>query len=127
MYDTGKVLLGIVIFVALAASPLWYNAIVGTSMEAPELKLPTNSQQCIEATDYMRANHMDMLNVWRDQVVREGQRVYVASNGERHVMSLTKTCLGCHSNKAEFCDRCHNYMEVSPFCWDCHVDPKEVQ
>jgi hypothetical protein len=127
MYDTGKVLLGIVIFVALVASPLWYNALFGTSMEAPELKLPADSQMCIEATDYMRANHMEMLNEWRDQVVREGQRVYVANNGDRYVKSLTNTCLGCHTNKAEFCDACHNYMAVSPYCWDCHVDPKEVQ
>jgi hypothetical protein len=40
-------------------------------------------------------------------------------------MSLTGTCLtGCHTNKAEFCDRCHNYAAVSVYCWDCHVDPK---
>ena len=38
-------------------------------------------------------------------------------------MSLTNTCLGCHSNKAQFCDQCHNYLEVTPYCWDCHVDP----
>ena len=37
------------------------------------------------------------------------------------------TCLECHSNKAEFCDACHNYLAVSPFCWDCHVESKEVQ
>jgi hypothetical protein len=41
-------------------------------------------------------------------------------------MSLSNTCLDCHSNKAEFCDRCHNYASVSPYCWDCHIDnPKE--
>ena len=29
-------------------------------------------------------------------------------------MSLTRTCMDCHSNKAEFCDRCHNYLAVRP-------------
>ena len=28
-------------------------------------------------------------------------------------MSLSNTCLDCHSNKAEFCDRCHNYASVT--------------
>ncbi len=38
---------------------------------------------------------------------------------------LTGTCLtGCHTNKADFCDRCHNYAGVSVYCWECHVDPK---
>jgi len=127
MYDTAKVLAGLVVFVALAAAPLWYNALSDRSMEAPELKLPADFQQCVEATEYMRANHMDLLNTWRDEVVREGQRVYVATDGERYVMSLTNTCLECHSNKTEFCDACHDYLAVDPYCWDCHVESKEVQ
>ncbi len=39
-------------------------------------------------------------------------------------MSLTLTCLECHSNKDKFCDRCHDYLRVSPGCWDCHNVPK---
>jgi len=38
-------------------------------------------------------------------------------------MSLSNTCLSCHTNKAEFCDKCHGYASVDPYCWDCHVDP----
>jgi len=30
----------------------------------------------------------------------------------------------CHTDKAKFCDRCHNYVGVTPNCWDCHVEPK---
>jgi hypothetical protein len=42
-------------------------------------------------------------------------------------MSLTNTCITqCHSNKAKFCDRCHDYMNVQPWCWDCHNFPKEA-
>jgi hypothetical protein len=40
-------------------------------------------------------------------------------------MSLTNTCLDCHPNKDTFCDRCHNYMAVSPYCWDCHIVPEQ--
>ena len=29
-------------------------------------------------------------------------------------MSLSNTCLDCHSNKAEFCDNCHTYASVKP-------------
>ena len=40
-------------------------------------------------------------------------------------ISLAGTCMKCHSNKAEFCDRCHDYAGVSPDCWSCHVAPQE--
>jgi hypothetical protein len=33
--------------------------------------------------------------------------------------------MDCHSNKSKFCDQCHNYVDVDPFCWDCHIEPKE--
>ena len=41
------------------------------------------------------------------------------------MMSLTEHLPeACHANKAEFCDRCHNYAAVKPYCWDCHIDTK---
>jgi hypothetical protein len=49
----------------------------------------------------------------------------VAENGKQYNMSLTNECLRCHTDKAKFCDQCHNYMGVNPFCWDCHTYPKE--
>ncbi len=126
MYDAGKIIVGLVVFVILATSPLWLNQILGGSPEAPEVQLPTNgSTECVESTEYMKSNHMDLLNQWRDEVVRTGNRDYVSSsNGKTFDMSLSRTCLDCHSNKAEFCDACHTYLAVSPYCWDCHVEPK---
>ncbi len=126
MYDAGKIIVGLVVFVILATSPLWLNALMGGSPEVPELKLPTNgSTECVESTDYMRAEHMDLLNQWRDNVVRKGERDYVSTTSEKvYDMSLSRTCMDCHSNKAEFCDACHTYLAVSPYCWDCHVEPK---
>ena len=72
----------------------------------------------------MRKSHVDLLNRWKDSVVRDGHLRYVASDGTEYTMSLTLTCMECHSNKAAFCDRCHDYMQVSPRCWDCHTFPK---
>ncbi len=71
-------------------------------------------------------NHMDLLNEWRDTVVRKGERRYVSASGRAFDMSLTRTCMSCHTSKKEFCDSCHNYLAVVPYCWDCHVEPKEV-
>jgi hypothetical protein len=126
MYDAGKIIVGLVVFVVLATSPLWFNALTEATPEAPKLTLPTNgSTECVEATVYMRASHMDLLNQWRDEVVRTGQRNYVSgSSGKVFDMSLSRTCMDCHSNKAEFCDACHTFMAVSPYCWTCHVEPK---
>jgi hypothetical protein len=75
----------------------------------------------------MRTNHTDLLNTWKEQVVRDGKRTYVSSTGKAHQMSLTNTCMECHANKAKFCDRCHDYMNVKPFCWDCHNIPTEAK
>ena len=61
---------------------------------------------------------------WRDEVVRVNQRTFEAPDGREWEKSLTRTCLACHAEKAEFCDKCHDYLGVQPYCWDCHVDPK---
>ena len=60
----------------------------------------------------------------RDEAVRSNERIYVTADGRRYDKSLTRTCLGCHQNKANSCDRCHDYLDVKPYCWECHVDPK---
>jgi hypothetical protein len=70
---------------------------------------------------------MDLLMDWRDEVVRRGNRNFVAFNGRTYTISLTGTCMGCHSSKANFCDRCHDYAGVKPYCWDCHIDPKLIR
>ena len=108
---------------------LWYNAISDGPSGPPELKPPPNgATRCVEATDYMRASHMELLDEWRDLVVRENQRSFTSTlTGATYEMSLSGTCMDCHSNKAEFCDSCHEYMAVDPYCWDCHVEPEEAR
>lgn len=128
MYNAGKIIGGLVIFGVLMTSPLWYNALTAAPTDAPKLDPPPNgSTRCVESKEYMRANHMDLLNEWRDEVVRKGERDYASTvDGRSFEMSLSRTCMDCHSNKAEFCDRCHTFLAVSPYCWDCHVEPKEA-
>jgi len=127
MYDAGKIIGGLVIFLALVTSPMWYNMASGKADFKPDPKIITTAKECVMPTDYMEAKHMDLLFEWRDEVVRQGIRTHIAPDGKEYNMSLTKTCLDCHSNKSEFCDACHNYSAVGqPNCWDCHVVPEEV-
>jgi len=127
MKDKKFIVAGVIIFIVIVAFPFWYNR--GKAAPAPEVQLTEKAKaakECVRATEYMKAEHMQLLDVWREAVVREGKRVYVSPAGKEYNMSLSNTCLDCHSNKAEFCDRCHNYASVQPYCWDCHIDnPKE--
>jgi hypothetical protein len=129
MYDAGKIVAGLAVFVVLATSPLWYNALSAAPPDRPELQLPTNnSTECVESTEYMRSNHMDLLDTWRDRVVREDIRTYTSElSGKSFNMSLSDTCIDCHNNKEQFCDACHTYSAVTPYCWDCHVIPEGGQ
>jgi hypothetical protein len=129
MYDASKIVAGLAVFVVIATSPLWYNALSTASPAAPVLQKPTNgSTECVEATDFMRANHMNLLDRWRDSVVRDDVRTYTSKlSGREYTMSLSNTCLDCHSNKQQFCDACHTYSAVDPYCWTCHVIPEEAQ
>jgi hypothetical protein len=78
---------------------------------------------------------MHLLMEWREEVVRDNRRVYTASDNRTFPMSLSGlsrtpdggSCMSCHHNKDKFCDRCHAYLAVQPYCWECHVAPKEGQ
>ena len=122
MYDSRKIIAGLVVFVILVTIPVWYNR--GKASTPPNPVLPTDYENCIEDTAYMKASHMQLLNDWRTAVVRDGDRTYTNKAGKTFKMSLTDTCLGCHSSKADFCDRCHTYVDVTPYCWECHIDQK---
>jgi len=124
MYDANKIITGLLIFLGLITFPIWYALASAKAAQVPQPAIATSEKQCIESTEYMRENHMKLLERWRESVVRDGVRVYTASDGKEYEMSLTSTCLRCHSNKAEFCDQCHNYVGVTPNCWECHNVPE---
>jgi hypothetical protein len=127
--DRKWIIVGLAIFVILVALPFWYNR--GKAAPAPELILTEKAKAakvCVRDTAYMRAEHMQLLDLWRHSVVRRAERTYVNEKGQTFNMSLSNTCLDCHANKTEFCDRCHTYASVEPYCWDCHIDnPKEKE
>ncbi|OGR31403.1 MAG: menaquinol oxidoreductase [Desulfobacca sp. RBG_16_60_12] len=136
MFDRNKVIVGVVIFLAMITIPLWHN--LGKTVAAPAPKLDTpaiqklaeKDKKCVMPKEWMRANHMQMLVDWRDNVVRTKEqnvttsrgREFVAPDGKQYLASLTNTCMECHSNKAQFCDQCHNYVAVAPNCWGCHLE-----
>lgn len=125
MKGKGRIIIGLVVLVILVTIPLWYSLVVQGSGAPPDVELPAGETQCVETKEYMAANHMQLLNDWRDAVVRNGETTYTSrASGKTYDMSLTGTCMGCHTNRETFCTRCHNYADVNPYCWDCHLEPE---
>jgi hypothetical protein len=127
MYDAGKILVGLVVFVGFATYPIWGS--FGEAVNTPQ-PVVNASGHCVESAEWMRANHMQLLDTWRHSVVRDNNRVYVSQTyGTEFDKSLSSTgkqsCMSCHPNKQEFCDSCHDYAHVKPYCWECHIEPKE--
>ena len=79
---------------------------------------------CVEDTDFMRRNHMDLLNHQRDETVIKGVRT------KQHSL---KECINCHvvkgpdavpvtvSSPQHFCRSCHDCAAVSVDCFQCHA------
>jgi len=126
------IITGLVIFALTVLSPFWFN-IITTTQAAPDPELlgkAKTQKKCVLDKYEMRANHMALLDEWRDSVVRNADRMYKAANGISFNMSLStgeNSCLGCHEDKTKFCDSCHTYASVDPYCWDCHTNPKEIE
>ncbi len=121
----GKIIAGLVIFLGLVSLPFWFN--VGGNYEQPKVELPKNAKECVAPVENMRTSHMQLLDEWRDMALREGKRTYISANGKEYTISLVNTCMQCHNSKKEFCDKCHTAAGVTPYCWDCHVPPKEAK
>ena len=125
MYDRGKVLTGLAIFVIIMTFPVWYN--LGNAQKVPNPQLPKDVKKCVGTLEYMRTSHMQVLNNWRDEVVRTENRKLVEVGGKQYTKSLQLGCMVCHPDRKKFCDECHTYAAVDPFCWDCHFQPKETK
>jgi len=127
MYDGSKIITLLIIFLVLTLFPVWHQ-MGKAAVDAPEPELTAMAKEagkCIESKDIMKTQHMKMLDQWRNDVVRDGDRYYINSEGKTYYKSLQVTCMECHSNKSKFCDQCHDYAGANPFCWDCHIEPKE--
>ena len=124
MYDGKLIIPGLIVFVALMTFPIWKN--MGNAGPVPKLEKPKGVTRCVESAQFMRTSHMKVLDDWRDEVLREGDRVPIEIEGVKYDKSLMNGCMKCHTEKKKFCDECHTYASVKPYCWDCHFLPKET-
>ncbi len=129
MYNSGKIITGLVLFLGVVTMPFWFNIGKADVKPDPSLDTPVIRQMkvkhCIESKQFMIDNHMELLNAWRNAVVRNNKTIYVSTAGQYFTMSLEDTCFHCHSNEKQFCDQCHTYANIQPYCWECHVKPVE--
>lgn len=142
--DMPMVFFGLLVFVGLMLAATVGNRVLHKFKQKPVLELPKHEKNCVRDVQFMRENHMKLLNDWRDQVVRTGVRFEqiprrddhgkVLKDGQGKIVhqkierSLTKTCLRCHDNPRAFCDRCHEYAGVTKKggllgCFSCHIQP----
>jgi len=106
------------IFLVVLACGLATAAQAGVDL--PKLS-PGKGDKCVEDTDFMRRNHMDLLKHHRDDTMRLGIRT------TKHSL---KGCVECHASektgsvaasKEDFCMACHSYASVKLDCWACHA------
>ncbi|MEW5722576.1 MAG: hypothetical protein AB1896_05690 [Thermodesulfobacteriota bacterium] len=98
MYDSGKIITGLVIALIVLLFPFWYNFLDGpfAAPKPPEPKVSEELKKttvCILPRAEMRTGHMQLLDEWRNRVVRDAQRFYVelpAPAGERPEMIFVK-------------------------------------
>lgn len=129
MYDAGKVITGLAIFLVLVTLPFWLGGFDAAKAEQPKLIVVPegiHATKCVADTEYMKLEHMELLNEWRDDVVRRNDRIHETEDGRTYIKSLSRTCLGCHQDVDNFCYACHDYTGVKPYCWSCHVDEPGV-
>lgn len=95
----------------------------GDSFVVPGSKA-SGERNCVEATDFMRRNHMEVIQHQRDATVHSGIR------STKHALA---GCIDCHvgydsggvpvpvNTKDQFCGACHNFAAVQLNCFDCHA------
>ena len=124
MYDSGKIIPGLAVFVLLITFPFWYNNLV-CNVGAVPAKDPNLMPEMVQGAAFpndqkhppaaeMRAKHMNVL---------QGIHVNAAANMKGQMPTMS--CLACHGgSKEQFCDSCHAYVSVkTPDCWACHAKP----
>lgn len=128
-----------VLLAALVAAFAWTLPGAGPVMAAEEGKasrifIPAppkgKGDKCVAETDFMRRNHMTMLDHQRDDTVHEGIRTKQFS---------LKECIACHAVKGadarpvtskdpkHFCRACHDYVAVKIDCFECHASRPDVE
>lgn len=83
---------------------------------APFLAPAKRGTTCILDSRIMGQTHMTYLKQLRDDVVRNNKRMQQFSKNSQ----FFRTCSGCHADKIQFCDRCHERAGVNLDCFGCH-------
>jgi len=95
-----------------------------TAYAAPPDVPKGKGDHCVEDTEFMRANHMELLFHQRDETMHRGIRT------KKHSL---KECIQCHvvtddnnqpvsaASPKHFCRVCHDYASVSIDCFQCHA------
>ena len=98
-------------------------AVAASGVAQPEVP-KGQGERCVEDTDFMRRNHMDLLKHQRDETMLLGIRT------EQHSL---KECISCHAvegadampvtvaSSDHFCRSCHDYAAVKIDCFQCHA------
>ena len=110
--------------------PLGYSVIASVAAARPDvpdvfLEKPDEGE-CVDDTEFMRYQHMDLLLELRDAVVREGERGEIVREADGVVRAVTLDgCWECHTERSTFCDRCHTAVNLNLDidCFRCHHDP----
>ncbi|HRJ68605.1 MAG TPA: hypothetical protein PK812_03275 [Beijerinckiaceae bacterium] len=112
---------------ALLAVLFFAPALAGAQQagRTPHPEVPKASGgQCVAEKDFMRKNHMKLLNHQRDETVHDGLRPADRS---------LKACIACHAvpgadgrpvtvaDPKHFCRACHDYVAVKVDCFECHA------
>ena len=94
MYNSGKIIAGLIVFILFVTFPFLFNMGKASAKPKPSIDTPVINQmqvkQCVESKDFMRTEHMQLLNSWRDSVVRNGDRIYVNKAGQEHKYESSK-------------------------------------
>jgi hypothetical protein len=124
----------LVLAVLLASAFPSYSvaAAAGESRQTSRVFIPAppkgKGNKCVADTDFMRRNHMTMLDHQRDGTVHEGIRTKQFS---------LKKCIACHAvqgpdarpvtikSPKHFCRSCHDYAAVKIDCFECHASRPE--
>mgnify|MGYP003702300295 len=81
-------------------------------------------ESCVEPTEFMRRNHMEVIKHQRDETVH---------NGIRSTKHSLAGCIDCHvstgpdslpvpvDSDGQFCNDCHAFAAVRLNCFDCHA------
>ena len=137
MSDKPIIVAGLAVFIVVVTFPVWYTLGFSEDPSPPNLEIPQG--KCVKDAEWMRANHMNLLKEWRNDMVREADKSQIEINGEKYEKSLTKGCMICHVNRQTFCYECHKYtnaVQLLPLrgsettqrgirCWNCHIEPRK--